>query len=64
MFLVKKIFVPKGSKIVPIVFLDPEGSKRYDADECSICLDKINKFIMVVIITVGFNKSLYVIYFL
>jgi len=44
MFLVKKLFVSKSYKVVPIVFLDPEGSKRYNTDECSICLDKMNKF--------------------
>ena len=44
MFLVRKLLVSPSIKVTPIIFIDPEGSKRYDTHECPICLDKLNKF--------------------
>lgn len=44
MFLVKKIFVSRSAKVIPLVFRDPEGSKRFETDECPICLDEFDKY--------------------
>lgn len=43
MFLVKRLLVPPSSKILPIFFQDEEGSKRFETNECCICLDKFNE---------------------
>ena len=41
MFLIRKLLITESSKVTPIVFNDPDGSKRFIENECPICLDKL-----------------------